>query len=259
MTKIPVVLDEEEPDKKVNVFKYEADYNGDLRGEATVALNYVDVGFEAPAEEEATSDAAATEATTDDAAVPEDAATEPEATDGAGRRLAGEAQQNVTWSLYFANNDATNCGFDKCELMGLGCQWPYTGTDNLKMAAAAPWTIQAKTSVPEGYNTTYCIKCSNGWNQITQDNIVFTQHPQTNWVLILIIILVVVIVLACAAIFLAAREAPAPAPAAKKDDVEMTQPDTGRDLVAEPAAADQKQIDDMQSADGDQSIDEERK
>jgi len=83
---------------------------------------------------------------------------------------------NKTYELYLTNSDWTNCKYDKCELMAEGCEWPYTATQHMSMDAAFPWTIRALTNVTNGYNTTYCIKCSNAWDSVTQDNLVFTQH-----------------------------------------------------------------------------------
>jgi len=81
---------------------------------------------------------------------------------------------NETAKLYFANADHTDCDYDKCELMAAGCAWPYTQTKYLEMSKDFPWDITARTDVVEGYNTTYCVKCSNAWDSIEQDDIVFT-------------------------------------------------------------------------------------
>jgi len=75
---------------------------------------------------------------------------------------------NVTYTQYFKeSSDKVNCDFDKCKIMGLGCEWPYTATDYIKMDEAYPWTITAQTNIIEGYNTTFCVKCYNGWDSIT--------------------------------------------------------------------------------------------
>lgn len=110
---------------------------------------------------------------------------------------------NETTKLFFSNSDRTNCNYKKCELMAQGCQFPYTQTKYLKMNEAFPWNIVANTNITAGYNTTFCVKCTTtntaGYayegDTITQDNVVFTQHQQTNWLVITIIIAVVVVVI----------------------------------------------------------------
>lgn len=66
------------------------------------------------------------------------------------------------------------------------------------MDASAPWTIRAMTNIPEGYNTTFCVKCSTASDFITQDDIVFTQNPSTPWMIIGIVVLVVGVIIAVA-------------------------------------------------------------
>jgi len=102
---------------------------------------------------------------------------------------------NDTAKLFFKNSDMTNCNYDKCELKARGCQWPYTQTKHLKMNEKFPYNIVAATNISEGYNTTFCVKCYNAWDSIQQDNVVFTQHQQTNWPMIIIIIAVVAVIL----------------------------------------------------------------
>lgn len=98
---------------------------------------------------------------------------------------------NLTWNHYFTNSDLTNCNFDKCELLAEGCQYPYTQTDYLTIGGAQPWTITAATNVTYGYNTTFCMKCSNAWDSIQQDQIVVTQTQQIPWLIVGIVIAVV--------------------------------------------------------------------
>lgn len=70
------------------------------------------------------------------------------------------------------------------------------------MQATFPWTIVARTNVTEGYNTTFCVRCTTtntvGYqylgDTIEQDNVVFTQHQATDWVMLTIIIAVVAVV-----------------------------------------------------------------
>jgi len=73
---------------------------------------------------------------------------------------------NKTYEKYFEVGDWENCQFDKCELMAEECKWPYTATKHLTMKKEAPWTVTALTNVAEGYNTTFCIKCSNSVDSI---------------------------------------------------------------------------------------------
>lgn len=82
---------------------------------------------------------------------------------------------NETYKLYFKNKDTADCNYDKCELMSKGCLWPYTSKGYLTMQDAFPWTLQAQTNIPEGYNATFCIKCSNAWDAISLDDIMFAQ------------------------------------------------------------------------------------
>jgi len=67
------------------------------------------------------------------------------------------------------------------------------------MDESAPWTVRAMTNITEGYNTTFCVKCSTASDFITQDDIVFTQKPSTPWMMIGIIVLVVGVIV-CTAI-----------------------------------------------------------
>lgn len=102
---------------------------------------------------------------------------------------------NETAKLFFTNSDYTNCNYDKCELKAKGCEWPYTQTEHLKMNEKFPWNIVAATNITDGYNTTFCVKCSNAWDSIQQDDVVFVQHQKTNWIIIIIIIAVVAVIL----------------------------------------------------------------
>jgi len=81
---------------------------------------------------------------------------------------------NETASLFFLNGDKTNCNYDKCELKAKGCIWPYTQTEHLKINEKFPWNIVAAANITDGYNTTFCVKCSNAWDSIQQDDVVFT-------------------------------------------------------------------------------------
>lgn len=165
--KVPLALtdeqkalpEEEQPTE--NAFKYESSFSSDLEN---AALNMTDVGF-----------------------------------NGEEHAKSASYEHNKTYEFYFANDDWTNCKYDQCELMAEGCEWPYTATPHLKMGADFPWTITAFTNVTNGYNTTYCVKCSNAWDSITQDQLVFTQHQATPWFTISIIVIAVVIVLSAAA------------------------------------------------------------
>lgn len=109
---------------------------------------------------------------------------------------------NETAKLFFTFNDnarvSSNCHYRSCELMAKGCEWPYTATPHLKMNSEYPFNIQAATNVVDGYNTTFCVKCMNQWDSVSQDDVVFTQEPKTNWVVIVIIIAVVALVLVSA-------------------------------------------------------------
>lgn len=82
--------------------------------------------------------------------------------------------------------------------MGQGCQFPFTATEYVKMDEGFPFTIRAQTNIPEGYNTTFCVKCSTASDSITQDDIVFTQNPSTPWMVIGIVVLVVGIIVCSA-------------------------------------------------------------
>jgi len=103
----------------------------------------------------------------------------------------GDGSTEVTDSEYFTNEDPANCAY-KCELYAVGCEWPYSATDYLTITEAAPFAVSYRTNVVEGYNTTYCLKCSNSLDSITQDDIVVVQHQQTNWAMILIAVAVVI-------------------------------------------------------------------
>lgn len=102
-------------------------------------------------------------------------------------------KHNKTYKFFFEESDQ-DCLFDKCELKSEGCKWPYTATEYLEMDEAYPWTITAQTNVSEGYNTTFCVKCSNQWDSITQDEIVFTQEAATPIMIIVIIVGVVLFI-----------------------------------------------------------------
>jgi len=97
-----------------------------------------------------------------------------------------EVATPITEDEFFTNKDAANCAYN-CELYAAGCEWPYSATDYLTITEAAPFTVRSRTNVVEGYNTTYCLKCSNSLDSITQDDIVVVQRQQTNWAMILII------------------------------------------------------------------------
>jgi len=111
---------------------------------------------------------------------------------------------------YFTNKDAANCAY-KCELYAVGCEWPYSATDYLTITEAAPFTVRYRTNVVEGYNTTYCLKCSNSLDSITQDDIVVVQRQQTNWALTLIIVAAAVCaVCSCGSFFVGRSNATGP-------------------------------------------------
>jgi len=97
-----------------------------------------------------------------------------------------EVATPITDDEFFTNKDAANCAY-KCELYAAGCDWPYSATDYLTITEAAPFTVRYRTNVVEGYNTTYCLKCSNSLDSITQDDIVVVQRQATPWAMILII------------------------------------------------------------------------
>lgn len=112
---------------------------------------------------------------------------------------------NNTWIHYFQNADVVNCGYDKCELLAQGCETreiPYTQTEHLTITSEAPWTVHALTNVPDGYSTSFCIKCSNGWDSIKQDDIVVNQAPSTPWMIICIVVFVVILLAFSAGCFL---------------------------------------------------------
>lgn len=73
---------------------------------------------------------------------------------------------NETAKLFFTNDDVINCQYDRCELLAAGCKWPYTATPYLTIGKSFPWTVTANTNVTDGYNTTFCLKCSNAWDSI---------------------------------------------------------------------------------------------
>jgi len=100
--------------------------------------------------------------------------------------------QNVTYKKWFTNADTANCGYNKCELMSKGCDYPYTATTHIKIGKTAPWTVSALSDVAEGYNTTFCVKCSNVATSITQDDIVVTQAGKTNWTMIYVLVAVAI-------------------------------------------------------------------
>lgn len=126
LTKLPVTPPPDGEDKK-NPYVYQLDYDLDLE---TVAI-----GFNG------------TDHTFDDTSTP-------------------KYLHNETWKQFFANSQPGNCLFNKCELLAAGCLYPYTATDNLAIGSSFPWTVTAKVDQTEGYNTTFCLKCTNAWDDI---------------------------------------------------------------------------------------------
>jgi len=92
------------------------------------------------------------------------------------------------------------------------------------MNTTFPWDITARTNITDGYNTTFCVRCSNAWDSIEEDDIVFTQYRQVPWVIILPIVAVVV-ALAIGAIGYAVGKKSVPAAA---EGTEMQGYETGR-------------------------------
>jgi len=76
--------------------------------------------------------------------------------------------------------------------MGKGCLYPYTATTHIKIGMTAPWTVSAHSDIADGYNTTFCIKCTNSGDSISQDDIVVTQHGKTPWTMILVLVAVAI-------------------------------------------------------------------
>jgi len=94
------------------------------------------------------------------------------------------------WSpeSFFINKEPTTCEYT-CELMSADCMWPYTATKHVTMDS--DYKITVMTDIVDGYNTTFCMKCSNNWDSIEQGNINFVQTEATNWVMVGVIIVAV--------------------------------------------------------------------
>jgi len=73
--------------------------------------------------------------------------------------------------------------------MSADCMWPYTATKHVTMDS--DYKISLMTDIVDGYNTTFCMKCSNAWDSIEQGNINFVQEEATNWVLVGVIIVAI--------------------------------------------------------------------
>jgi len=144
---------EEDALKTENTFVYEIDFSGEAIGEEghddhshAETHTYVDLGFNLEGDDKTNWKTAA-------------------------------YTVNDTSKLFFINTDVVDCNYDTCEIMAEGCEHTYTQTDYLKMNAATPWTVTAQVDISEGYNTTFCFKCSSKWRSIVQDKIVVTQSP----------------------------------------------------------------------------------
>lgn len=116
--------------KTVNTFLYELNYNDadtkEKTEEQVMAITQIDLGF-----------------------------------NGTDHAKTDTYQANKTDSLFFTNKDSTNCGYSKCEIRAQGCIWAYTQTPYLTINTDAPFTVKAQTDIVDGYNTTFCMKCSN--------------------------------------------------------------------------------------------------
>jgi len=120
-----------------------------------------------------------------------------------------EESQPVLDTEYFTNKDEANCAH-KCEIYAVGCEWPYSATDYLKIDEddANRFTVSYRSNIVEGYNTTYCLKCFNSVDFVTQDDIVVVQTKQTPWAMILIIIAAVIcLTCACGSYFVGKSQA----------------------------------------------------
>lgn len=141
------------------------------------------------------------------------------------------AAVNKTQSLFFTNADSGFCSYSKCEILAKGCEAVYTQTPYLTLSEQ--WTVNAQVDVYEGYNTTFCYKCFNGWDSIQQDDIMVVQHHGSpNWTVILVIIFILVLIACVAGSFFVGKKSVAPAKGADYEmgaaNTERTDADTAR-------------------------------
>ena len=68
------------------------------------------------------------------------------------------------WGAFYSNMD-DSCPIQSCVLKnGPKCDRDYQGSD-VFISALKPWTVNAKTDNPDGYNETLCMQCSNSGGQ----------------------------------------------------------------------------------------------
>lgn len=77
------------------------------------------------------------------------------------------------WDSYFNSTDANKCPITKCELKAKGCIEPFI-SDNVSIRLLSPWYIYASRSTVDGYKETFCVSCSNGFQEMVSHEITVT-------------------------------------------------------------------------------------